>query len=115
MENPGEVVLVILAGIGLAGGTISGLLMFVVSNQIELLLESLGYRYDPAAHHGGGIVTRAYQEELFLSWCYRVIPTEPLLKRYLLLRKVQRYCAIIFVVSVAIAAMGWFRSVPRGE
>jgi uncharacterized BrkB/YihY/UPF0761 family membrane protein len=112
MHNIWELFLVILAGIGLMGGTISGLLMFVVSNKIELLLESLGYRYDPAAHHGGGIQTRAYQEKLFLSWCYRVIPNGPLLKRYLLLGKVQNYCAIIFVVSVAIAAMGWFRSVP---
>ena len=97
MENIGEFILVILAGVGLVGGNISGLLMFVVSNQIELLLESLGYRYDPDANRGSGIQTRAYQEELFLAWCYQVIPHEPLLKRYLLIAKVQNYCAITSV------------------
>jgi hypothetical protein len=111
MENVGEFLLILLAGSGLVGGILSGLLLSVVSHRLELLLESLGHPYDPNAHRGGGIQTRAYQEALFLAWCRQAIPNEPLLKQYLLIAKVQKYGAIAFVVGVALAATGWFRSV----
>lgn len=77
---------------------------------LQMLLEEKGVPLLEIKSERFGFRSPNYERDRFLSWCRQVLPDEPILRRVLVMDKVQGWSAVMWFIFTVMSARGCFHS-----